>query len=123
MSARRRVVRRTGSCRPLLPRGGHGLHASGLAAREIPAFGRIVPEIVELPRPALDPHELPIAVADRAVAFVLDADRARRDGRAGEGRHQAHAFARHDRLTVALAGISGSRCLADRGHEIGDETR
>ncbi len=55
----------------MLPLAGHVFDAAGLAAGEVAEFGTVLFEVVEFPGFGVFADELPIAIADGLVAFVL----------------------------------------------------
>ena len=79
---------------------------SGCSADQIVLLGAVGLEIVQLPRAAPFLHELPAAVAHGFIPFVLPKDWLGAVERLPrEGRQQAHAFHRQDRVSLEFGRV------------------
>ena len=113
-----------GACGPVVPLGGHGFDALWFGHGEVAGFGAVEFGIVQLPGLILHGDELPLAVANGAVALMLPNERfGPSDLRAGQNGSQARAFEWLDFLSAKLGWIGCARNIETGGHDVHELTR
>src|SRR6478736_1583409 len=110
--------------RPGLPRVDEGRHQVRARRRQVVQLGAVGLDVVELPRAAVLPDQLPEATAYGAVALVLPEEVALAGvGLAAERGQQAHALHGRHVVPVALRRVAGTGRVGDGGQHVDELAR